>query len=365
MAYEIDFLAVGEGKRSGDAIALRYRQMDGSPYNIHVIDGGDQAAGARMVDHIRKYYGNPSYIDAVVCTHGDDDHSSGLREVIKAFEVGGIWMNRPWRYAHLIIDAFKDKRMTEASLEQHLRDEYPILVEIEETADDRGIPIYEAFQGAQVGAFTVLAPSRVRYLQLIPEFSRTPEQAESHRSRSSVPSGLLAKAAQSVRAVAGWVAETLGIETLEENVETSASNESSVVQMARLDGERILLTGDAGVIALGEAADYAKACGYRLPGISVVQVPHHGSRHNVSPSSIDRWLGPRLPQGESRGTVAYASVAGPTETHPRKKVVNAFVRRGAKVYATKGTPVRHKRGLPRREGWKSATALEFSERVEA
>lgn len=365
MAYEIDFRAVGEGKRSGDAIALRYRQMDGHPYKIHVIDGGDQAAGARMVEHIRKYYGNPTCIDGVVCTHGDDDHSSGLREVIKAFEVGGIWMNRPWRYAHLIIDGFKDKRMTEASLEQHLRDEYPILVEIEKTADDRGIPIYEAFQGAQVGAFTILAPSRARYLELIPEFSRTPEQAESNRSRSSVPSGLLAKAAQSVRAVAEWVMENWDFEMLEEDVETSASNESSVVQMARLDGERVLLTGDAGVIGLGEAADYAKACGYRLPGISVVQVPHHGSRHNVSPSSLDRWLGPRLPKRESRGTFAYASVGKESTTHPRKNVVNAFMRRGAKVYRTKGNSLCHFRGTPPRQDWKSATALEFSERVEA
>ena len=365
MAYEIDFLAVGEGKRSGDAIALRYRQMDGHPYKIHVIDGGDQAGDKRMVNHIRTYYGNPTRIDAVVCTHGDDDHSSGLREVIKAFEVGGIWMNRPWMYAHLIIDAFKDKRMTEASLERQLRDEYPILVEIEGMAEDRHIPIYEAFQQATVGAFEVLAPTRDRYLQLIPEFSRTPEQAESHRSRSSVPSGLLAKAAQSVRAVAEWVAETWGIETLEENVETSASNESSVVQMAQLDGERVLLTGDAGVIALGEAADYAEARGYRSPGIKFIQVPHHGSRHNVSPSSLDRWLGPHLPQGESNGTFAYASVGKESKTHPRKKVVNAFMRRGAKVYATKGTPVRHKRGLPPRQDWKSATALEFSERVEA
>lgn len=363
MAFEIDFLAVGDGERSGDAIVLRYG--DGHPYSIHVIDGGDQDAGERMVDHIRQYYGKPIYIDAVVCTHGDDDHSSGLREVVKAFQVRSIWMNRPWRHASSIIDAFKDKRMTEASLERHLREEYPILAEIEALAEERGIPIRDAFQGKAVGAFTILAPSRERYLQLIPEFSRTPEQAESHRSHSSVPRGLLAKAAQSVRDAAEWVFETWGIETLEENVETSASNESSVVQMATLDGARVLLTGDAGVIALGEAADYAEACGCALPGIKYIQVPHHGSRHNVSPSSLDRWLGRCLPDGGSRGTVAYASVAKGTETHPRKKVVNAFMRRGARVYSTNGATLWHNPSMPDLRGWRAATALEFSERVEA
>ena len=365
MAYEIDFLAVGDGERSGDAIALRYSQGGGNPYRIHVIDGGDEPAGSRMVEHIRTYYGNPTRIDAVVCTHGDDDHSSGLRKVIEEFEVGGIWMNRPWLYASSIIDDFKDGRMTVASLERHLQEEYPILAEIENIAEERGIPIYDAFQGATVGAFTILAPSRQRYIKLIPEFSRTPQQAESHRSHSSVWTNPLARAAQSVRHLAQWVAESWGFETLEENVDTSASNESSVVQLATLDDKRVLLTGDAGVIALNEAADYAEACGYNLPGIDFIQVPHHGSRHNVSPSSLDRWVGPRLSKGESRDTEAYASVANESKTHPRKKVVNAFMRRGAKVYSTNGTTIWRYRGMPPRQGWGPITALEFSERVEA
>ena len=363
MAYEIDFLAVGDGERSGDAIALRY--SDGRTYRIHVIDGGDHAAGARMVDHIRKYYGDPNYIDAVTCTHGDDDHSSGLREVIKAFKVGGIWMNRPWLYASAIIEDFNDSRMTVASLKRHLQEKYPILAEIEALAEERGIPIHEAFQGDAWGAFTILAPSKERYIRLIPEFSRTPEQAESRPSSSSVWTSVLARAAQSVRGVANEVAETWGLETLEESVETTASNESSVVQLAQLDGERILLTGDAGVIALREAADFAEAWICDLPGIDFMQVPHHGSRRNLSPSSLNRWAGPRLLNKESRGTVAYASVAKATRTHPRKKVVNAFIRRGAKVYSTKGTTLWHHRGTPPRHRWKTATAHEFSERVEA
>ncbi len=363
MAHEIDFLAVGDGERSGDAIALRY--WDGHSYRIHVIDGGDQAAGQRMVQHIHDWYGAPRYIHAVICTHGDDDHSSGLREVIKSFKVSGIWMNRPWMYADLIIDSFKDGRMTVASLERHLRDEYPILEEIEEIATKRGIPIYEAFQGATVGAFEILAPTRSRYLNLIPEFSRTPEQSESHQSYQHAWSNPIAQATRSVRAAAEWVAETWGIETLEKHVETSASNESSVVQLATLGSERILLTGDAGVISLSKAADYAKSRGCDLPGIDVIQVPHHGSRHNVSPASLDLWLGRPLPKAETRGTAAYVSVGKESKTHPRKKVVNAFIRRGSKVYSTKGASVWHHIETPLRQGWGAAAAIEFSKQVEA
>lgn len=159
--------------------------------------------------------------------------------------------------------------------------------------------------------------------------------------------------------------ETWDRETLEEDVESSASNESSVVQLAQFEGKRILLTGDAGVIALGEAADYAESNGYNLPGINILQVPHHGSRHNVSPSSLDRWLGPRLLKGETSDTFACASVGKESTTHPRKKVVNAFMRRGATIYSTKGATLWHNRGMPERSGWRAATALEFSEHVEA
>lgn len=362
MAHEIDFLAVGDGERSGDAIALRYG--NGGAHTIHVIDGGDIDAGERMVGHIRAYYGNPGYIDAVVCTHGDDDHSSGLRRVIEAFDVGGIWMNRPWLYVWEIVHLFDDGRLTPESLERRLREAYPILDEIESMAAERGIPVHEAFQGTNVGAFTILAPSRERYLELIPQFSRAPEQARYSGAGGLGVSGILAQTKQAVRAVAEWIAEEWGIETLEEEVETSASNESSVVQLAELDGNRVLLTGDAGVVSLHEAADYAELIGHRLPGVRFIQVPHHGSRHNVNPSSLNRWVGDPVGQGETRGTSAHVSAGKESETHPRKKVVNAFMRRGAKVYSTKGQSLRHCHDMLPREGWSPVTPHDFSPIVE-
>lgn len=68
----------------------------------------------------------------------------------------------------------------------------------------------------------------------------------------------------------------------------------SVVQYANLHGHRILLTGDAGRAGLAEAADYAPFAGLALPGIDRFQVPHHGSRRNVSTEILDRWLGAQL-----------------------------------------------------------------------
>ena len=63
--YEIDFLNV-ESKKSGDAICIRY-QINGQQ-KIHVVDGGFQATGDKVVTHINQYYNTPTFIDAVEST---------------------------------------------------------------------------------------------------------------------------------------------------------------------------------------------------------------------------------------------------------------------------------------------------------
>jgi beta-lactamase superfamily II metal-dependent hydrolase len=127
----------------------------------------------------------------------------------------------------------------------------------------------------------------------------------------------------------------------------------SVVQTALLNGDRILLTGDAGRDTLKEAADYAEQIGIALPGIDVFQVPHHGGRHNVSTEILDRWLGKRLPQMPEETTfAAVCSAAKADDDHPRRAVVRAMLHRGAHFASTKGRVVHRARGI-QRPGWSS------------
>ena len=55
MPYEIDYISVGEGDRSGDAICLRFGNLLGprSEQTIMVIDGGDKKAGEELVERVR------------------------------------------------------------------------------------------------------------------------------------------------------------------------------------------------------------------------------------------------------------------------------------------------------------------------
>jgi beta-lactamase superfamily II metal-dependent hydrolase len=350
--FEVDFLPVGENSCSGDAICLRY----GSPqtgYNINIVDGGYASTTEAIVSHLNSFYGRPTRIDNVVLTHADRDHAAGLVEILERYEVGALWMNRPWLYADQVIHHFHGN-WSVPGLISHLRNEYDKLVELETIANRKGIPIYEPLQGAQIGEFVVLAPSRERYITLIPDLDKAP-QVYSEKALD----WLVAVAKKAV----AMVRETWSGETLSNCPEpTSASNESSVVQAAILDNKLIVLTGDTGPEGLIEAADHLARLGTFQPYL--FQVPHHGSRRNVTPEALNRWLGaPLAIPGQSRG-VAYCSAAADDKEHPRKKVLNAFIRRGYPVHTTNGAAKGHRNNMPARLGWSSSVAESFSWEVE-
>lgn len=159
------------------------------------------------------------------------------------------------------------------------------------------------------------------------------------------------------------VAERLDIETLTDEGETTAENESSVVLLFRVDGKSALFTADAGQRALTLAADILDANKFDLRQLNFIQVPHHGSQRNVGPTILDRLLGPKLPQEQTLRT-AFVSVSGDgAPKHPNKKVTNAFHRRGAPVHATSGISKFHFHNSPGRD-WGASTPLPFYVEVE-
>lgn len=179
--FEIDFLDVGSTK-SGDAIPIRYCLND--VIRIHLVDGGYQETGKTVAEKINLYYNSPHRIDSVVVTHPDGDHAGGLRTVLEEFEIGELWMLRPWLYAEHLLDRFQ--RFTSAeNLQKRLREIYPNIAALEEIAEDKNIPILAPFQGSVVGSFSVMAPTPKRYLDLIVESERTPESAEAKEASTA------------------------------------------------------------------------------------------------------------------------------------------------------------------------------------
>lgn len=345
MNYEIEFLPVGNGEKSGDAILVRYGEEN--DYKIMVVDGGGKESGQALVDHIKNYY-KTDYVDYVVNTHPDQDHASGLSVVLEELKVGELWIHRPWEHASEIIHHFEDGRITKSSLKERLQEAFKYVYPLEEMAREKNIKIYEPYQGSKIGEFEVLSPNINWYLyELIPEFNKTPDAKPATESFTD-----------SLSTLASRVLESLSYETLKEDGETSADNESSVILYANFNENGILLTGDSGIRALNKAYGYKPQISDNL---KFVQVPHHGSRRNVSPSILDKILGNK---GQSINKTAFVSASKESTKHPRPIVVNAFIRRGCKVCSTEGNTIRHKHNMPHRDGWSAVTPLEFKEDVE-
>lgn len=362
--YEIDMLPVGSGEKSGDAIAVRYGNS-AEGYKVMVVDGGTKDSGKRLVEHIKQYYGT-SRVDYMVCTHPDNDHSSGLRVVMEEMEVGELWIHKPWKYSKHVLDYVTDGRVTHKSLTDNIQKSLSTACELEEMAKERGISVNEPLQGSYIGIFEVLSPSLDFYKTLLVEEYGDEAKTEDRGLMGAVKSALDA-GREVVETIARMIGETWGVETLREDGKTSPLNETSVVMFASISGRGIFLTGDAGIRALTGAMDYAKATAVPLHELRFIQIPHHGSRRNVSPSLLNRLIGNPLPEGQSRANAlsAFVSASSGSTTHPRKSVTNAFLRRGAMVYGTLGQTIRHHHNMLPREGWSSLDQIPFHDVVES
>lgn len=355
--YEIDFLPVGDGEKSGDAIAIRYG--DGNEWRVLVYDGGTKASGELLVEHIKTHYGT-THVDYLVNSHPDQDHASGLATVMGNLTVGEIWIHRPWLYAADVLQHFEDERITAESLARRFKEKMPHVWALEEMAIEKNIKICEPYQGSEIGCFKVLSPSKDWYLHtLLHEFDKTPEP------NRVVDASFMSKAVEAVSAVINFVKEAWPSDSLREDVVTSADNESSAILYANIDDKGIFLCGDAGIRGLEHAADYADTLFINLPNAAFYQIPHHGGRHNVSTTILNRVVGEILPSGSSSTKTAFVSVAKAASKHPKKMVTNAFTRRGATVVQTKGKTICSRHKAPARAGWSTAPAVGFSEEVES
>src|SRR6202022_2918221 len=123
------------------------------------------------------------------------------------FTIHTLWMNRPWDYVDEVLDKFHGA-YTREGLIMKMREMHPYLVEMEKIAERRGIPILAPLQGAQIGAFTVLAPSRARYVRLIPDLDKTPP---SYASDSPADLGTLL--GRALGGIVEKIKESLNLET--------------------------------------------------------------------------------------------------------------------------------------------------------
>ncbi|RJQ34093.1 MBL fold metallo-hydrolase [Candidatus Parcubacteria bacterium] len=351
MNFEVDFLPVGTGSKGGDAATLRVWDQTGQ--YVFVIDGGTKDSGKALVSHIQQYY-STSTVNAVISTHPDGDHASGLTEVLENMDVRALVMHKPWDHAENIRHLFENRGLTTLGLQRKAREELEFVHELNKIAARKKVPVIEPFAGDIYldGMIRVLGPSREHYQNMLPHYRTLPEAAE---SPTPTLGHILTTAVHAVEEAVEWVAETMEIETLtDEGGHFSAENSSSTVILFTLGTNKILFTGDADIDALMQAAACAASQGIALNDLHLLDVPHHGSKRNVGPTVLN------LIKAEK----AHISAPPDSPKHPAKKVINALIRRGSKVYTTQGKGVCYPSDGVTRPGWFAVEEMPFNASVE-
>jgi beta-lactamase superfamily II metal-dependent hydrolase len=315
---DIDFLWVGEKTKTGDAITMQFTNPETGRDVVVVIDGGFTEDGDRIASHVRRYYGT-NRVDLMISTHPDDDHIRGLSGAIDSLDVDTLVVNRPADFGY-VRDNVKA----------------PLTEELIATAEANGTNVISGFAGDSFfgGALKILGPSESYYRELLAD-------QVTYSSITASVGRALSKAASAVMDALRGVEQDPGETLVDDNGGTTPRNNSSIIVALSVDGYDALFTGDAGVPALNDAIDYLESIGGHRT-LDFFQLPHHGSRHNLDPTTLDRILGTE--SGEIVRGSTFVSVGAEADDFPRPEVANAAKRRGYPVLATRGNCLRWNRG---------------------
>lgn len=332
--WEVDFLPVGDGERSGDAIALRFTHPQTGELVVGIVDAGFQDDGEALVAHVTSEY-ETNKVDFVLLTHPDADHVGGMGVVMRELEVDNLLIQRPGQHGYASNSGNKPAE------------------ELVALAEAQGATVLEPFQGANGygGALLIAGPTEAYYEQMLAAQQVTEKSASSAMSQS-----WLSRAGTAVLAEARAVLDAFPGEIFFGDAGgTNPRNNSAAILSLLVDGDHLLLPSDTGVPAITQALDYLDGQGRTASYPRLFALPHHGSRHNIDRATINRVLGDHT--SGWRGT-AVASVSSESPKYPSPRVANAAGRRGYGVYTTAGTKFwTHSSDAPARAHYTSATPL--------
>jgi beta-lactamase superfamily II metal-dependent hydrolase len=338
-SMEIDFLPVtsenSEGStKSGDAIVGRFVDPFGRQKTF-AVDMGFSSTGEKVLEHLDTYY-DTSVIDVAVSTHPDADHINGFQRPVEDGHVRELLVHQPREHTGSNISRLSN---------------LDALDDLLAAARRSGTTVSSPFTGERRldGHLALLGPDKDFYEQML-----TAHLEETTLGEKSI--GLTA-AGRGLRNLLDGAIGTLPFEeTLTDLGETSPRNETSVITLLTLGDQRVMLTGDAGRMALTRAViEYEYLVGgFRSHPLWIFQAPHHGSRRNIGPTLLNRILGPKH-AGWGQNAIISAAEAAPK--HPSAKVTNALARRGCYVLATRGMTINYRHNMASRPGWTTVPAL--------
>ena len=273
--------------KAADAFLIHaFTESEGREYEyVVLIDAGNEGDGKKILDHIDTYY-TQKYIDLAICTHCDNDHYGGFKELLiehqnteSSFKINQFWVHDP--YKHVNVDDVKYIRKAK-TLRTRLNEAYAFKdgSSLLDMIDKAKINRKEPFKGSEYAPLNiyVLGPTKEYYESLIPEFRVDLDFKDEQQDDAYVGFNRLCYNTE----------EEFFSKTLENaNDDLSKVNQSSVILAMAIDTRVFLFTGDAGRDALMQIINIDTEGA--LKNVEWMKVPHHGSKHNLNNAIISHF----------------------------------------------------------------------------
>lgn len=316
MDFNIDFLNVGDG----DAIIIWARDAQSQSDFIFFLDGGDTGNGDKIVNHYNMWIKPnlyPKKYIGFINSHPHTDHINGLIEIVEILrsDLNFSVYNDPVEciteeHLQRIKKAYIDGEDPDIT---HLYESFEQVAKLNALCKKYNIVKYKGLANANTwlnGKFKILSPAEPFYINYVQYFTDIDFLKSVDLSKKALSAPITTEE------------EALPCKIVDEQSDTSPENLTSIViELIASDGRRYLLTSDAGV----EAFDYMASEGFTTENLTMVQLPHHGSRRNISSEWIKRF-----------GANNFIASAAGNVKHPRKAVINCIKRnlKNASVYST-------------------------------
>ncbi len=300
MDFVIDFIYVADG----DGIIIWGRNPNEHDF-VFFLDGGNKEYGIKIVEHYRKWiepFLHEKRTISFINSHPHADHINGLIEIVK--ELGetmdyGIY-NDPVKFIseELRVNIKKSAKLNEDKDIEHLYKSFKRVQELNELCEQYNIEKKEALSEViNFNEIKILSPTREFYTNKVQTFTNIDflKRVDYSKSFASVN-----ESDESLKPCA--IVD-------EKNDASPENNSATVIELKDSKDKRYLLTSDAGI----EAFDDMEENGFSTEGLHFVQLPHHGSRRNISTD----WIGKFAPK-------MFIISAEGNKKHPRRAVLSCI-----------------------------------------
>ncbi|WP_242157348.1 MBL fold metallo-hydrolase [Aestuariivivens sediminis] len=322
MDFSIDMLSLGNADCN-----IIWTKAENADF-ITIIDGGYLKDAKTIIEHYENYI-KPHISDnspiLIINTHPHSDHIGGLIDLVHYFKnkIVRFYYNDPTDYIEEAkrneIKSLNESFLYSNQRVQKLFESLKQSDDLSNVLDQYGISKLSAFSDSVLdhNLFEFVGPSKSFYLEQLGYFTNIDNLKTS--GSNIEPESEINEVQEGLNPCV----------KVDEKNDASAENLTSVLtRFTDSSNRKYLFTADSGV----DAFESAESNGYNIKDLYFCQLPHHGSRRNVSTNWISNFNPNQF----------WVSASG-NKKHPRKAVITCIKKNlpDCKTYSTHKTGTIH------------------------